>query len=194
MLIFVQGVREAEAFNATLHPFIRNTVGSMEFGGVLLNKFLTKSNEGRNKRVTTDGFQLATAILFQNPVQMFGLTPNNLTDLPAFEIDFMKGVPTTWDETLYIDGYPGKYSVIARRHQNQWYVAGVNAGKESLKLKINLPMLAGKKVRLYNDDANKVTYTQEIEVKKNAEAAIEMQPSGGCIIKYKNTSAKKRSK
>ena len=183
MLIFAQGVREAEAFNATLHPFIRNAVASMEFGGVLLNKFLVKSNEGRNKRLTTDAFQLATAILFQNPVQMFGLTPNNLTDVPAFEIDFIKQVPTTWDETSYIDGYPGKYTVIARRNQNQWYVAGVNANKEALKLKLNLPMLSGKKVRLYNDDASKVTYTKEIEVKKDGEVEIEIQPGGGFVIK-----------
>lgn len=183
MLIFSQGVRDAEAFNASLHPFIRNAVGSMEFGGVLLNKFLVKSNENRNKRLTTDAFQLATSILFQNPLQMFGLTPNNLTDVPAFEIDFMKQVPTTWDETLYIDGYPGKYTVIARRHQNQWYVAGGNANKETLKLKLNLPMLGGKKVRLYNDDASKVIYTKEIEVSKNGELEIEMQPSGGFVLR-----------
>jgi hypothetical protein len=183
MLIFVQAVREAEAFNASLHPFIRNTVGSMEFGGVLLNKFLVKSNEGRNKRLTTDAFQLATSILFQNPVQMWGLTPNNLTDVPTFEIDFLRQVPTTWDETLYIDGYPGKYCVIARRHQNQWYVAGVNAGKEPLKLKFNLPMLSGKKVRLYNDDASKAPYTKEVEINKNGEVEIEIQASGGFVLK-----------
>ena len=183
MLIFVQAVREAEAFNASLHPFIRNTVGSMEFGGVLLNKFLVKSNEGRNKRLTTDAFQLATSILFQNPVQMWGLTPNNLTDVPAFEIDFLRQVPTTWDETLYIDGYPGKYSVIARRNQNQWYVAGVNAGKEPLKLKLNLPMLSSKKVRLYNDDASKAPYTKEVEINKNGEVEIEIQASGGFVLK-----------
>ncbi|MBE7174064.1 MAG: glycoside hydrolase family 97 catalytic domain-containing protein [Williamsia sp.] len=183
MLIFSQGVREAEAFNATLHPFIRNAVGSMEFGGVLLNKFLVRSNEGRNKRLTTDGFQLATAVLFQNPVQMFGLTPNNLTDVASFEIDFMKAVPTTWDETRYIDGYPGKYSIIARLHQNQWYVAGVNAGKESLKLTLSLPMLAGRKVHLYNDGADKSTYTREIEVNRSGKVDIEIQASGGFVIK-----------
>ncbi|MGL1682606.1 glycoside hydrolase family 97 C-terminal domain-containing protein, partial [Vibrio parahaemolyticus] len=73
-------------------------------------------------------------------------TPNNLTDVPAFEIEFMKKVPTTWDETLYIDGYPGKSVVIARRNGNQWYIAGANATKEVLKLKLNLPFVAGKKL------------------------------------------------
>lgn len=182
MLIFVQNVRETEAYNATLHPFIRNAVGSMEFGGTLLNKYLVKSNEGKNKRLTTDAFQLATAVLFQNPVQVFALTPNNLTDVPAFEIDFMKQVPTTWDETLYIDGYPGKYCVIARRHENDWYIAGANAEKQVFKKKIKLPMLAGKKVRLYGDNKNKEPYTRVIEVKKGGELEIEMQPSGGFVL------------
>jgi hypothetical protein len=183
MLIFSQGVRNAEAFNATLHPFIRNAVGSMEFGGVLLNKFLVKSNEGRNKRLTTDAFQLATAILFQNPVQMFGLTPNNLTDVPAFEIDFMKQVPTTWDETVFVDGYPGKYVAIARRQGNKWYVGGANAGKEVLKLNLKLPMLSGKKLSLYNDDANKAVYTKEVTIGASGEYEVELQPNGGFVLK-----------
>jgi hypothetical protein len=154
----------------------------MEFGGVLLNKFLVKSNQNRNKRLTTDAFQLATAILYQNAVQMFGLTPNNLTDVPAFEIDFMKKVPTTWDETLYIDGYPGKYTVIARRQGAKWYVAGANAGKEAIKLKLNLPMLSGKKASLINDDVAKVPYKKEVTINQSGEFEVEIQPSGGFVL------------
>ena len=60
-------------------------------------------------------FQLATTVLFQNPVQNFALAPNNLKDVPAVCMDFMKRVPTTWDETRFVDGYPGKYVVLARR-------------------------------------------------------------------------------
>lgn len=66
---------------------------------------------------------------FQNPVQNFALAPNNLTDVPAFEIDFMKEIPTVWDEVKFIDGYPGRYVVLARRHGQDWYVAALNAGK-----------------------------------------------------------------
>lgn len=182
MLIFVQNVRETEAFNATLHPFIRNAVGSMEFGGTLLNKYLIKSNENRNKRLTTDIFQLATAVLFQNPVQMFGLTPNNLTDVPAFEIDFMKQVPTTWDETVFIDGYPGKYCVLARRHGTDWYVAGINGEKQALKLKVTLPMLSGKKVRLLGDSPNNEAFSKDLDIKKNGSLEIEMQVGGGVVL------------
>ncbi|MBR7066190.1 MAG: glycoside hydrolase family 97 C-terminal domain-containing protein, partial [Prevotella sp.] len=52
-------------------------------------------------------------------------------------IQFMKDVPTTWDETRFIDGYPGKYVIMARRHGDKWYVVGVTADKTPLKKKIN---------------------------------------------------------
>jgi hypothetical protein len=113
---------------------------------------------------------------------MFGLTPNNLTDVPAFEIDFMKKVPTTLDETVFVDGYPGKYVVIARRQGNKWYVAGVNAGKEPLKLTINLPVLSGKKMQLYNDDAAKAPYKKEVAIAANGAYEVEIQPSGGFVL------------
>lgn len=182
MLIFSQDVREKEAYFASLHPFIRNAVGSMEFGGVLLNKFLNKENKKGQERLTTDAFQLATAVLFQNPVQMFGLTPNNLIDVPAFELEFMRNVPTTWDETVFIDGYPGKYSVIARRHGQKWYVAGVNAEKTAKVLKLKLPMLAGQSITMYNDKADKVTYFSSVAVSKKGELSITIQPNGGFVL------------
>ncbi|NML56954.1 glycoside hydrolase family 97 protein [Chryseobacterium cheonjiense] len=183
MLYFSEDVRKQEAFFASLHPFIRNTVGSMEFGGTFLNRFLTKSNKDKNKRYTTDGFQLATAVLFQNPVQMFAVMPNNLTDAPKFQLDFMKDIPTLWDETVFIDGYPGKYSVIGRRHQDQWYIAGVNAEKTGKKLKIRLPMFAGKTVKLINDDAQGNSSEKEVKVNKNGDFTIEIQPNGGFVLR-----------
>lgn len=183
MLIFSQDVREKEAFYATLHPFIRNSVGSMEFGGVFMNKFLNRGNSHGQKRLTTDVFQIATGILFQNPVQMFALTPNNLTDAPPFLIDFMKDIPTTWDETLYIDGTPGKYVVIARRHGDQWYVSGVSNMEQPLELKLNLSVVAGKKVNIYSDNNNLEAVVTNEKINKNGKVAITIQPKGGFVIK-----------
>lgn len=126
-LVFGQHECDIEAQNATLHPFIRNAVGCMEFGGCFLNKFLNKANARRPIRRTTDEFELATAVLFQNPIQNFALAPNNLEDAPAYCLDFLRDVPTTWDDIRYIDGYPGKYAVIARRKGGKWYVSAINA-------------------------------------------------------------------
>ena len=117
-----------------------------------LYKRLNLIYDGGSSRWTTDVFQLATTVLFQNPVQNFALAPNNLNDVPAVCMDFMKQVPATWDETRFVDGYPGKYVVLARRHGDIWYLAAVNAGKEIVKLKLDLDMFAGKTVSLYKDD------------------------------------------
>ena len=135
-LKFNQHFDDVEAYNASLHPFIRNAVGSMEFGGTILNKRLNRTNAGGTYRRTGDAFQLATAVLFQNPVQMFGLTPNNLEDAPAEAMDFMRAIPTTWDETRYIDGIPGEYVVLARRNGDKWYVAAANAIDQTLEVNV----------------------------------------------------------
>ena len=133
-LVFGQHECDIEAQNATLHPFIRNAVGCMEFGGCFLNKYLNKANARRPIRRTTDEFELATAVLFQNPIQNFALAPNNLEDAPAYCLDFLRDVPTTWDDIRYIDGYPGKYAVIARRKGGKWYVSAINADETPYRL------------------------------------------------------------
>ena len=181
-LVFSQHFCDNEAFNATLHPFIRNAVGCMEFGGVFLNKRLNRSNDGGTIRRTTDIFQLATAVLFQNPIQNFALAPNNLTDAPQICLDFMKQVPTTWDETRFIDGYPGRYIVLARRHGNTWYIAAVNATAEPLKLKLDLPVLAGQEVSLYSDDKKMQPQLKLQKIKTDGSLQLTVQPQGGAGI------------
>ena len=183
-LHFSQGSCDHEAFNATLHPFIRNTVGSMDFGGSALNKYYNADNAPRgSRRVTSDVYALATAVLFQSPVQHFALAPNNLTDAPSWAIDFMKEVPTTWDEVRFIDGYPGKYVILARRHGEKWYIAGVNAQKETLKLKVNLPMFSnGEKVRLFSDDKALQGGVKQIGIGKKQELQLSIPCNGGILI------------
>ena len=183
-LHFSQGSCDHEAFNATLHPFIRNTVGSMDFGGSALNKYYNADNAPRgSRRVTSDVYALATAVLFQSPVQHFALAPNNLTDAPSWAIDFMKEVPTTWDEVRFIDGYPGKYVILARRHGDKWYIAGVNAQKETLQLKVNLPMFSnGEKVRLFSDDKALQGGVKQIGIGKKQELQLTIPCNGGVLI------------
>lgn len=183
-LHFSQGSCDHEAFNATLHPFIRNTVGSMDFGGSALNKYYNADNAPRgSRRVTSDVYALATAVLFQSPVQHFALAPNNLTDSPSWAIDFMKEVPTTWDEVRFIDGYPGKYVILARRHGDKWYIAGVNAQKETLKLKVNSPMFSnGEKVRLFSDDKVLQGGVKQIGIGKKQELQLSIPCNSGILI------------
>ena len=184
-LVFGQKFCDMEAFHATLHPFIRNAAGIMEFGGTVLNKRLNRGNDGGTVRRTGDAFELATAVLFQNPVQNFALAPNNLTDAPADAISFMKEVPTTWDDVKYIDGYPGRYAVIARRHGETWYVACINAEKEPLKLTLDLSPLGLKEntITEWADRKGKELKAREVKIKNAAAVKVTIEPDGGVILR-----------
>ena len=183
-LHFSQGSCDAEAFNACIHPFVRNTVGSMDFGGSALNKYYNATNEAKgSRRVTSDVFALATAVLFQSPVQHFALAPNNLEDAPAWAIDFMKQIPTTWDETRFIDGYPGKYVLLARRHGAKWYIAGVNAGKETVKLDVELPESIRKAPLVcYSDDSKLNGSLRNCRADKKGKVKVTIPSEGGFVV------------
>ena len=182
-LHFSQGMCDAEARNACIHPFIRNTVGSMDFGGSTLNKFYNADNKSGSQRKTSDVFALATAIMFQSPVQHFALAPNNLEDAPSWAIDFMKKVPTTWDDVKFIDGYPGKYCVMARRTGNKWYVVGINAQESPVKLKLSLPMFsAGSMLNLYSDTEKLEGSLKTVKLSKKQQIQISIPCNGGLVI------------
>jgi hypothetical protein len=184
-LHFGQASCDNEATNAATHTFIRNTVGSMDFGGSALNEFYNSDNipNKGSKRRTSDVFALATAVLFQSGVQHFALAPNNLTDAPDWAIDFMKAVPTTWDEVRFLDGYPGKYAVLARRKGDKWYVAGINAQKETISLKLKLPMIAsGTALKYYADDAQLNGKVQNMKQKNNQEVEVKIPSNGGMLL------------
>ena len=182
-LHFGQGACDAEAFNGCIHPFIRNTVGSMDFGGSTLNKFYNADNQHGTVRRTSDVYALATAVLFQSSVQHFAMAPNNLTDAPAWAVDFMKAVPTTWDEVKFIDGYPGKYVILARRCGDKWFVVGINADKQPLKTTITLPMFQkDTQLTVYSDDAQLQGAVKQVKQNKKQQLTVVIPTNGGLVI------------
>ena len=104
----------------------------------------------------------------------------------AVEMDFLRQLPTTWEETHYIDGYPGKYVVLARKSTDgKWYVAGLSAEKAPLTLILNLPMFTpGETLDCYID--NKKSGEPELttlKIDKKGKATVTIQPNGGFILK-----------
>jgi hypothetical protein len=152
----------------------------------MMNHYLSRDNKSRHPRYTTDIFEMASGIVIQTSVNCVAMYPNNLQELPQFELDFLRQLPTTWDEVQFIDGYPTQYVVLARRTGNQWYVAGLNGQNEAKALKLSLPMFAGKTVKLYIDEPQKKGPSQPalktLKVGKNGEAKVTIQPMGGLII------------
>ena len=167
-----------EGVELTLHPFIRNAVASMDWGGVIMNKYLSRDNKSRHRRATSDMFEIATAITNQSEVNCIAMQPNNLSELPAIELELLREMPTQWDETRFIDGYPGRYVVMARRHADRWYIAALNGTGEPLSLDLTLPMLDGTAFTLYTDGKQKA-----YDAMKTAKVKLKLPALAGALIK-----------
>ena len=188
-----------EAFEMTMHPFSRNAVASFDWGGVMMNKYFSKDNKSRHQRYTSDVFEMATAITNQSSVNCICLYPNNLQDVPQWELDWLKNVPTAWEDTKFIAGYPTKYAVVARKSSvengsgaaltaGRWFVGGLNATDKPLALTLDLPMFAGKTVTYITDQPKKkgekffTSVKKALKVGKDGKAKVMIQPNGGIII------------
>ena len=181
-LFFGEGATIREGFDLTLHPFCRNATASMDWGGIIMNKWMSTDNKSRHTRKTTDIFELASGITMQTSVQCVAMQPNNLEELPQFELDFLRELPTTWEETRFIDGYPGKFVVMARKATNgNWYIAGLNAKSEPITLTLDLNDF-GSLSKLLVDD--KKMQPQQLPIKKDKKGKVKVtiQPNGGLVI------------
>ena len=184
---FTEHHAQQQAFELTMHPFCRNAVGTMDWGGVIMNRYMSRDNRSRHQRQTTDIFELASGITNQAAIQCVAMQPNNLDELPQVELDFLRQLPTTWDETRFIDGYPGRYVLLARRHGDQWYIAGLNALKEPLTLTVDLSTFSPRPATALVDIADKQGHVsgverQTLKTDKRGRTKITMQPNGGIVI------------
>ena len=193
-LFFGEGATISEGFDLTLHPFCRNATASMDWGGIIMNKWMSTDNKSRHTRKTTDIFEMAAGIIMQTSVQCVAIQPNNLEELPQFELDFLRELPTTWEETRFIDGYPGKYVILARKATNgRWYIAGLNALKEPLTLTLDLstfrsalPLGSSKNCQFstcYVDSKTGEPTLTPLKLNKKGLVKLTIQPNGGFIIK-----------
>jgi hypothetical protein len=181
-LFFGEAATISEGFDLTLHPFCRNATASMDWGGIIMNKWMAPDNKSRHTRKTTDIFELATGITMQTSVQCVAMQPNNLQELPQFEMDYLRQLPTTWEETRYLAGYPGQYVVMARKATNGlWYIAGLNAKKAPLTLTLDLNGY-GPLSKLLIDDQQLQPQQLALKTDKKGKVKVTIQPNGGLVI------------
>ena len=187
-IFFSEYHAKKEGFELTMHPFSRNAVAAADWGGVLMNRYMSRDNKSRHQRYTSDIFEMASSIVIQTSVNCVAIYPNNLEELPQFELDFLREIPTTWDEVQYIDGYPTQFVVLARRTGNKWYVGGLNGTQEKKVLTLSLPMFAGKTVRYYTDKPQKkgellpTSELKNLKVGADGKAKVTIQAMGGIIL------------
>lgn len=107
-------------------PFTRMVAGPMDYH---LGGFRGAYRDQFHHRVVkpiiygTRCNQLAMYVVYENPMPMVCDTPDSYIGQPGF--DFLKEVPTTWNETRVLSGEVGEYIVLARRKGTDWYVGAM---------------------------------------------------------------------
>jgi hypothetical protein len=125
------------------------------------------------------------AVLFLSGVQHYAETPEGMATVPDYVREMMSKIPVTWDETRFIDGYPGRYIVISRRSGDVWYLAGVNAQKESLRLTLPLPFRFSTPGTIITEGETPRSFSKAaVTPDPSGNVTVDMQPSGGFVIKF----------
>ncbi|MFC2126518.1 glycoside hydrolase family 97 protein [Bacteroidota bacterium] len=170
--------------NCTL-PFTRMLAGHMDFTpGGFLNKSMGEFRCGAPAQVmSTRCHQLAMFVVYYSPLTVACDHPDNYKDQPG--INFLKEVPTTWDDTRVLDGKVGEYIAIARKKGDRWYI-GVMTNSEGRKLDLKLNFLdEGKHTLKYfkdAEDSDKIATNLDygsMKVKAGEILDINMAPGGG---------------
>ena len=160
----------AASHNATL-PFTRNVIGPMDYTPCAFS-------DSQNPHITTNAHELALTVLFESGLQHLADSPESFLAQPQEVQQFLGQLPTVWDETRYICGYPGESVVLARRHGDTWYVAGINGLDKPQTLEFDLSFIPAKQVHIFADATAK---QWDISTAKGIPSKQECLPRGGFL-------------
>ena len=172
---------KAAAHNATL-PFTRNVIGPMDYTPCTFS-------DSQHPHITTHAHELALSVLFESPLLHWADKPESYLAQPRDVRDFMSALPTTWDETRLLGGYPGEWVVMARRSGSTWYVTGINGKDTAQTLSFDTSILPKGRYTLFTD---KPGYKGELPAnnpepwsiktwKGKAPSRVTCQPRGGFV-------------
>lgn len=167
---------KAAAHNATL-PFTRNVIGSMDYTPCTFS-------DSQHPHITTNAHELALPVLFESALLHWADKPESYLAQPKEVQMFIGALPTTWDETRFLSGYPGESVVMARRKGDTWYVAGINGTDKPDTLPADLSSIK-KKIKscmIFADSGNKNTPWHITTMKGKYPNAIDCQARGGFVM------------
>ncbi|MDO9254962.1 MAG: glycoside hydrolase family 97 catalytic domain-containing protein [Bacteroidales bacterium] len=178
-ITFTQDGADQEPNHACMLPFTRNVFSPMDFTPVNLSEIPGL------QRKTSSAFELALTVIFQSAVQHWAESPEGMAKMPDYIREYMSAVPTQWDDTYFIDGFPGKFVVMARKSGKTWYVAGINGETTPKEISFSLPFVTNDlKATLYTDgETNRSFSKSEIQFKKGEKTSMMIKPTGGFVMR-----------
>jgi hypothetical protein len=180
-ITFEQKNAEDGPTHMAMLPFARNVFDPMDFTPVVLDHI------NRIERRTSSAFELALAVLFTSGIQHYAEIPTGMAKAPAYVRNFLKGVPSVWDDVKFLDGYPGKFAVIARQGDGRWYVAGINAETTPKNLQLaldKLPVRGAGKLITDGGGGNMSFREATVQLSPDRKLDITVQPRGGFVIVF----------
>ena len=173
-----QKVADQEPTHAAMLPFTRNVFDPMDFTPVALDRINNKI-----KRRTTSAFELALSVVFTSGIQHYAEIPAGMAKMPAYVKDFMKQVPSVWDDTKFIDGYPGKFVVIARKGDGRWFIAGINGEPVAKTVTLDLRDLPSATSGRLITDGESGSFTGEtVTLTPDRKLTATLKPNGGFVL------------
>jgi hypothetical protein len=164
----------AAAHNATL-PFTRNVIGPMDYTPCAFT-------DSQHPHITTHAHELALTVLFESGLQHLADRPESFLAQPQAVKDFLSQLPTAWDETRFVSGYPGESCVLARRSGKVWYVAGINGSDSEQTLSLPLGFIQQVATATVFADSGKPEQPWRIETVKTLPATVACKPRGGFLF------------
>ncbi|MES2485186.1 MAG: glycoside hydrolase family 97 catalytic domain-containing protein [Bacteroidota bacterium] len=172
---FEQNVADAAPSHCAMLPFTRNLYDPMDFTPMALD---TIPNIHRR---STSAFELALPTLFLSGIQHIAETPNGMAKMPDYVVNYLKEIPTAWDESKLLAGYPGKDVVIARRKGTTWYITGINGENKAKELTIDLSFIKSGQGFMITD--GKASKFEKSDIKPG-KTTVAVMPYGGFVMKF----------
>lgn len=179
MVTFDQAAADKQANHCAMLPFTRNAFDPMDFTPMNLTG-LTSSNCTRK---TTPAFELALSVLFLSGIQHYAQAPEGMVRVPGDVQEFLRHLPDNWDDVQFLEGYPGKYAVIARRSGKRWYIAGINGDKNEKKVMLDIASFKKKNITLFTDGNNSELFSKSVlTAAKQKKYEVGLPANGGFVM------------
>lgn len=169
--------------HAAMLPFTRNLFDPMDFTPMVFGEI------PNIRRSASNGFELATSVLYLSGIQHFAETPEGMSTVPAYVKTLLQELPRSWDDSRLLDGYPGQYVVMARRAGQHWYIAGINAGDSARTVRLDLSFAGQRHGSIITDGAGAGAGAgaagrsfEQRPISNDKQVEITIEPHGGFLI------------
>jgi hypothetical protein len=181
---FEQKNADEEPTHATMLPFTRNVFDPMDFTPVALDRI-----NARVQRRTTSAFELALSVLFTSGIQHYAEIPEGMAKAPDYVREFLKTVPSVWDDVKFLDGFPGKFVVLARRAGDHWWLAGINGETTERNLDLDLRELGLREgtpgALIADGDGGNLSFHREtVKLGADQKTKVVVPPRGGFVLTF----------